>query len=96
MQKPNTNITESWTEKLEQQTKTEIYFNSQQNIQGLDLTNPETYDEKQTKRKTEEPQTQYEEQLQIYQELTLIGINSIIETNKDDHKTTNNRIKKEI
>ena len=49
-----------------------------------------------TKEEKEEPQTQYEEQLHRYQELTLIGVNSIIETNKEDHKIANNRIKKEI
>ena len=92
----NMNITSNWTEELDQQTDTETYLNNQQNIQRLDLTNPETYNETQTKEEKEEPQTQYEEQLSRYQELTLIGVNSIIQTNKDDHKIANNIIKKEI
>ena len=89
----NTSI---WTGELGQQTVTETYLHNQQNIQRLDLTNPETYNETQTKEEKEEPQTQYEEQLSRYQELTLIGVNSIIQTNKDDHKIANNRIIKEI
>ena len=87
----NTSI---WTGELGQQTVTETYLHKQQNIQELDLTNPETYNEIQTKEEKEEPQTQYEEQLSRYQELALIGVNLIIETNKEDHKIANNRIKK--
>ena len=51
------------------------------------------YNETQTKEEKEEPQTQYEEQLHSYQELTLLGVNLIIETNKEDHKIANNRTK---
>ena len=80
IQHQNMNITSSWTEELDQQIDTETYLNNQQNIQRLDLTNPETYNETQTKEEKEEPQTQYEEQLHRYQELTLMGVNSIIET----------------
>ena len=42
----NTSI---WTGELGRQTVTETYLHNQQNIQQLDLTNPETYNETQTK-----------------------------------------------
>ena len=93
-----------WMQDLEQaeydqiltSTKTILDRNIQLSLvedhfQGLDLTNPDTYDEKDTKEKTEEPQLQLEEKIQKYQELTLIGINSIIQTHREDHKQQNTK-----
>ena len=49
----NMNTTSNWTEELDQQTETGTYLNNQQNIQRLDLTNPNTYNETQTKEEKE-------------------------------------------